>query len=90
MDEHKFKIGETVRLMSQLLGVASGERYEIVKLLPPPTDDRFNYQYRLRVRGSTFERVGTESDLSSTPGSDADGVAEAAALAPTKRRRRLG
>jgi hypothetical protein len=63
MTEHKFKIGQSVRVQVQSGNASSSERYEIVKLLPASMDSRRDFQYRIRQRDLNVERVVSESQL---------------------------
>ena len=63
MNEHKFKIGQTVKILTQVSGGASPDRYEVVRLLPAETNSRFDYQYRLKKLGSAAERIVKQSEI---------------------------
>jgi hypothetical protein len=73
MTEHKFRLGQAVRVQSQGGSASSSERYEIVKLLPASTDNRQDFQYRIKRRDVNVERVVTESQLGAFSGT-ADGA----------------
>ncbi len=62
MNEHKFKVGQSVSYMSGPFGRGglSGV-YKITQLLPPEGDD---YQYRIKSASEPHERVVKESQLS--------------------------
>ena len=62
MQDHKFKIGQTVNFTSGPFGRggASGI-YKVTQLLPPDGDD---YQYRIKSADEPHERVVKESQLS--------------------------
>jgi hypothetical protein len=63
MAAHKFRVGQLVTLHSKRHG-ASGERFEVVKLLPRADGD---FQYRIKSTRDGHERVVFESELSRTP-----------------------
>jgi hypothetical protein len=92
METHKYKIGQTVRLQVNFMGLAPTDRYEVVRLLPAPTDDRHNLQYRIKKHGTDVERIASESQLALLPkmGGGADLAASPLdSLQLTKKRRRL-
>ena len=61
MPEHKFKVGQSVSLMSGPFGRGSTNGlYKITQLLPPDGDD---YQYRVKNGDEPHERVVKESQL---------------------------
>ena len=61
LQEHKFRIGQTVYFTSRPIGhMAANSSYRVVKLLPSDGDD---YQYRIKSAGEAFERVAKESQL---------------------------
>ena len=68
MGEHKFKIGQKVRILPRMFSLssrseapeASVERYEIVRLLPP---NGFDPQYRLKGSTKGQERIVAESEI---------------------------
>jgi hypothetical protein len=62
VNEHKFKVGQSVSYMSGPFGRGglSGV-YKITQLLPPEGDD---YQYRIKSASEPHERVVKESQLS--------------------------
>lgn len=57
---HKFKIGQTVDLISSISRFAANGNYQIVSLRP--TDGEIP-QYRIKSRKEPHERVVAESDL---------------------------
>ena len=58
---HKFKIGQMVDFSPGRSSMsASGQRYEIVRQLPVQDGQ---YQYRIKCKTETFERVAKESEL---------------------------
>ena len=61
MNEHKFKVGQSVSYMSGPFGRGglSGV-YKITQLLPPEGDD---YQYRIKSAGEPHERGVKESQM---------------------------
>jgi hypothetical protein len=63
--EHRYRLGQCVAL-SPGFGYArkAGAVYEIVALLPR---DRNHYQYRIRSRAESFERVAAENELTFRP-----------------------
>jgi hypothetical protein len=62
MTHHKFKVGQLVDFTPARLGVpTSGRPYEVLRLLPPESGQ---FQYRVKCKAETFERVAKESDLS--------------------------
>jgi hypothetical protein len=61
LQEHKFRIGQTVYFTSRPIGhMAANSTYEVVKLLP---SDGADYQYRIKNSNEAFERVARESQL---------------------------
>lgn len=60
MATHKFKVGQTVRLIPGHMRMPGGGDYKIIMLLPP-TDGQ--NQYRVKSRSEAFERVVKETDL---------------------------
>jgi hypothetical protein len=56
---HKFKVGEKVRLMRDLLNRTSAV-YEVLALLPQEQD---GWQYRIQHSESRQQRVAPESQL---------------------------
>jgi len=61
MPEHRFKVGQSVRLVSGPFGRGIGNGiYKITQLLPPEGDD---YQYRVKNGDEPHERVVKESQL---------------------------
>jgi hypothetical protein len=61
VNEHKFKIGQTVNYASGPFGRgAGGGMYKITQLLPPEGDE---YQYRIKSSSEPHERVVKESQL---------------------------
>ena len=59
--EHKFKVGQSVSLVSGPFGRGGTNNiYIITQLLPPEGDD---YQYRIKSVNEPHERVVKESQL---------------------------
>jgi hypothetical protein len=70
------------------MGLSSSDRYEVLRLLPAPLDDRHNLQYRIKKRGSDVERVASESQLTMISNLvDISGVSAGLTLRGTKKRR---
>lgn len=63
MNEHKFKIGQKVRILARVSGDATPDRYEIIRLLPAETSARSDYQYRVKKLGSSAERIVKQSEI---------------------------
>jgi hypothetical protein len=62
MDQHKFKIGQSVSFTSGPFGRGDTSRsFKVMQLLPPEGDD---YQYRIKSANEPHERVVKESQLS--------------------------
>lgn len=62
MAHHKFKVGQLVDFAPSRSGVpASGRQYEVIRLLPAESGE---FQYRVKSKAETFERVAKESELS--------------------------
>jgi hypothetical protein len=62
MAHHKFKVGQLVDFAPSRLGMpTSGRQYEVVRQLPAEAGE---FQYRVKSRGETFERMAKESELS--------------------------
>ena len=61
MKEHKYKVGEFVRVVTaKYLGTPQG-RYEVVRLMPPADNQN---QYRVKSAETGVERMVKEEDLS--------------------------
>jgi hypothetical protein len=60
MTEHRFAIGQRVRLVGEVRPVANSD-YEIMARLPP--NGFGEYQYRIRSASEAHERVSLESSL---------------------------
>lgn len=61
MPEHKFKVGQSVSLMSGPFGRGSANGiYPVTQLLPPEGD---GYQYWIKTVNEPHERVARESQL---------------------------
>lgn len=61
MNNHKFRLGQTVYFTAKPLGNMSAHgAYQIVKLLPSDGDE---HQYRIKSSDESFERVAKESQL---------------------------
>ena len=58
---HRFKIGQSVELVSSTLRSAASGRYEVMSLRP--TDGSGDLQYRVKSKNESYERVVSESDL---------------------------
>jgi len=62
VDEHKFKVGQSVSFTSGPFGRGGTNGiYKVTQLLPPEGDD---YQYRIKNADEPHERVVKESQLS--------------------------
>jgi hypothetical protein len=62
LNDHKFKVGQSVSYTSGPFGRGGGSgSYKITHLLPPEGDD---YQYRIKSVNEPHERVVKESQLS--------------------------
>jgi hypothetical protein len=57
---HKFKVGQTVDLISSTFRTAAKGAYQIVSLRPAEGGIT---QYRIKSKSETYERVVSESDL---------------------------
>jgi hypothetical protein len=57
----KFKIGQTVELVTSTMRSAASGRYEIVSLRP--SDGSGDLHYRVRSKSESHERVVSESEL---------------------------
>lgn len=58
---HKYKVGQLVSFVPGQRGQsASGQAYQIVKCLPRGEGQ---YQYRIKSKAETFERIARESEL---------------------------
>ena len=61
MDDHKFKLGQTVSYTSGPFGRGgTAGFYKVTQLLPPEGDDN---QYRIKSAAEPHERVVKESQL---------------------------
>jgi hypothetical protein len=61
VQDHKFKIGQSVSFTSGPFGrTSANDIYKIVQLLPREGDD---YQYRIKSANEPHERVVKESEL---------------------------
>jgi hypothetical protein len=61
VDEHKFKVGQTVGFTTGRFGRGDTNGiYKVTKLLPPEGDDN---QYRIKSAAEPHERVVKESQL---------------------------
>jgi hypothetical protein len=61
VQDHKFKVGQSVSFTSGPFGRGSTNGlYKVTQLLPPEGDD---YQYRIRSASEPHERVVKESQL---------------------------
>jgi len=61
MAHHKFKVGQLVDYAPARPGMpTSGRQYEIVRQLPAEAGE---FQYRVKSKGETFERMARESEL---------------------------
>lgn len=61
MDEHKFKVGQSVSFMSGFGRAGANDVYTVTQLLPFEGDD---HQYRIKSANEPYERVAKESYLS--------------------------
>ena len=66
---HKYKIGQTVDLITSTARSAASGRYEIISLRPADGGDP---QYRVKSKSESHERVVSESDLVSSASSNFD------------------
>jgi hypothetical protein len=58
---HKFKIGQLVDFSPGRTSMsAAGQRYEVIRQLPVQDGQ---YQYRIKCKSETFERVAKESEM---------------------------
>ena len=62
MNDHKFKVGQTVTYLSDSSGRAR-HVFKIMQCLPPHGGD---YQYRLKSANEPHDRVAKESELERT------------------------
>jgi hypothetical protein len=61
VQDHKFKVGQSVNFMSGPFGRGGTNGiYKVTQLLPPEGDD---YQYRIKSASEPHERVVKESQL---------------------------
>jgi hypothetical protein len=69
---HRFKIGQTVDLITSTARSAASGRYQIISLRP--IDGGGDPQYRVKSKSESHERVVSESDLvsSANPNFDSD------------------
>jgi hypothetical protein len=69
---HRFKIGQTVELITSTLRSAATGGYEIISLRP--SEGSSDLKYRVKSRSESHERVVSESELvsSATPNFDGD------------------
>jgi hypothetical protein len=58
---HRFKIGQSVELVSSTFRSAASGQYEIMSLRP--TDGSGDLKYRVKSKSESHERVVSESDL---------------------------
>ena len=61
MKQHKFQVGQFVRIAPRTLGAVPTGRYEVVRQMPP---EGATNQYRVRFVDDGHERMVKESDLS--------------------------
>lgn len=62
MAQHKYKVGQLVDYAPSRPGMPPpGRLYEIVRQLPAEAGE---FQYRVKSKGETFERMAKESELS--------------------------
>ena len=62
MAHHKFKVGQLVDYAPARPGMpTAGRQYEVVRQLPAEAGE---FQYRVKSKGETFERMAKESELS--------------------------
>jgi hypothetical protein len=61
MDNHKFKVGQTVNYKPRFIGTVNADAtFKITQLLPSEDDE---FQYRIRSASEPYERVAKESQL---------------------------
>jgi hypothetical protein len=61
VQDHKFKVGQSVSLTSGPIGRGGADGiYKVTQLLPPEGDD---FQYRIKSASEPHERVVKESQL---------------------------
>ena len=61
MNNHKFKVGQTVNYAPRFIGTVSANAiFKITRLLPAEDDE---LQYRIRSASEPYERVAKESQL---------------------------
>ena len=61
MNNHKFKVGQTVNYAPRLIAAVNADAiFKITQLLPPEGDE---FQYRIRNTSEPYERVAKESQL---------------------------
>jgi hypothetical protein len=61
MKQHKFQVGDYVRIEPRAVWAVPAGRYQVVRLMPP---DGASNQYRVRFVEDGHERMVKESDLS--------------------------
>jgi hypothetical protein len=60
---HKFKVGQSVRLLAPKINRGVAGIYKVVALLP---EERGDFQYRVQSPGGAQQRVASESNLTTT------------------------
>jgi hypothetical protein len=60
---HKFKVGQSVRLLAPKINRGVAGIYKVVALLP---EERGDFQYRVQGAGGSQQRVASESNLTTT------------------------
>jgi hypothetical protein len=64
MSNHKFKVGQSVRLAPSAFNRGIAGIYRVVALLP---EERGDHQYRIQTSAGSQQRVVWESQLSRIP-----------------------
>jgi hypothetical protein len=55
MNDHKFKVGQTVNYTPRFIGTVNADAiFKITQLLPPEDDE---FQYRIRSASEPYERL---------------------------------
>jgi hypothetical protein len=60
MDNHRFNVGQTARLLQSLLNRSKSIRCEILQIMP---FDGMCFQYRVRGEDERFDRIAREHEL---------------------------
>ena len=69
---HKFKIGETVDLESNIFRSLSPDRYQICRLVPASDRNPGDPCYRIKSIAEKYERAARESELTLSIAAPAD------------------